>query len=313
MQGLIPAGQVNGGRMAGLGVIVRGLRIPMYWASGGPILLSAALALSSDSMRYPVLFALGAAALLIFEVGVNIMAEIADSAESVMITQQDTWIPTGPYLVNYGGKTVEQLTRYGVFTLLVAGIIGLYVAASTGFVIIILIGISGLVLTFIYAFPPLELGLRGLGEPVAFFSFGPLPMLALYFIASGHLSMLPVIFSLPTAFWVTSIRYAHHLPDAGMRRGTRYAAAHAFRTKHAFAFITLFNGLALVSIAALVFFSGYVMLIPLAVSLLLTLYVCFIIRRKGVDAVGFSRQTRYLLFLQFAGTVLIAAALLTAH
>ncbi|MCL4318052.1 MAG: prenyltransferase [Candidatus Thermoplasmatota archaeon] len=295
------------------GVVIRGLRIPMYWASGGPILITAALALSRGEMKFPVLFTLGAAALLIFEMGVNIMAEIADNAESVMITQEETWIPTGPYLVKYGGKSAEQLTGYGIFTLLLAGIIGLYIAASTGFVVIILIGMSGLAMTFIYAFPPMELGLRGFGEPVAFFSFGPLPMLALYYIASDHISALPIIFSLPTAFWVTSIRYAHHLPDAGMRRGARYAAAHAFRLKHAMAFITLFSMLALASVASLVIIAGYSMLVPLVFSLLLTAYILLVVRRNCSDATCFSRQTAHLLLLQFAGTVLIAAALLAAH
>ncbi|MBX8631184.1 MAG: prenyltransferase [Thermoplasmata archaeon] len=299
--------------MSRISTFIKGLRLPMYWASGGPVLLTASLALFRSAMLRPFLFLLGSAALLIFEVGVNIMAEIADSAEMVMITQEETWIPTGPFLVKYGGRTAERLAAYGAFTLAVAGLTGLYLAAVTGITVILLIGLSGLLLTYLYAFPPFELGLRGLGEPVAFFSFGPLPMFALYFLASGKLSILPVIISIPTALWVTAIRYAHHLPDTGMRRGQRYLRSHSLRVRYAGKVLTSLMAAAVFFTALLYFYVGIYVLLPAIAAGALSIFISGRIRRLPGDATSISRQTKYFLLLQFVSTVFLSVSLLIAH
>ena len=163
--------------------VVSGLRLPLYWASGGPAVISAALAVFTHNFTHPLLWALGTSALLIFELAVNLVAEVSDGMEGVHVTQAETWIPTGPYFLERSGANREKLLKYGAVAFAVSGLIGLFLAAVTGFTVILLLGFAGLIMTFIYAFPPFELGFRGIGEPVPFLAFGPLPVAALYYLS----------------------------------------------------------------------------------------------------------------------------------
>ncbi len=291
-------------------VWLKGLRLPLYWASGAPILLSLALALGSSSLTRPVLWAAGAAALLIFEVGVNIVAEIADRSEGVFVTQREGWLPTGPYLIEETGISNEKMERYAALSFAVSGLIGLYLAFVTGFVVILLTGVAGLALTLIYAAPPLMLGLRGLGEPVPFLAFGPLPGFALYFLATGAISAEAVLLMLPTAFWITAVRFAHHLPDRSMRRGARFEGTHRLRVKYSLQLLTAFVLLAIASIAVMLPVSGPYTLLPVAAAAPFTWAALRSSRRAAGNAVSVSRGTKYYVALQIAGSVAMAVALI---
>jgi 1,4-dihydroxy-2-naphthoate octaprenyltransferase len=291
--------------------VVSGLRLPLYWASGGPAVISAALAIFTHSFTHPMLWVLGTSALLIFELAVNLVAEVSDGMEGVHVTQAETWIPTGPYFLERSGASKEKLLRCGGIAFAVSGVIGLLLAAVTGYIVILLMGFAGLIMTFIYAFPPFELGFRGIGEPVPFLAFGPLPMAALYYLSTGGtLSFLPLLFSLPTAFWITAVRYAHHLPDAGNKRGVKYIHTYNARLAHAKHVLTLLLLLAIGCVLLLYPVIGIADTLPLAVTILVSMYVVRILRSSQCDSVSISRITKHFVALQFAGTILIAVALL---
>lgn len=297
----------------GATVWLKGLRIPLYWASGAPIVLSAALALREGGAIRPVLWALGSCALLVFEIGVNIVAEVTDKNEGVFVTQENTWIPTGPYLMDRTGIAVEKMLSYAAIPLAAAGLIGLYLAAVTGFVVILAIGLAGFALTLAYASPPLMLGLRGLGEPIPFVSFGPLPGLALYFLLTGQLPWMSVLVTVPAAFWITAVRYAHHLPDSSTRRGARFERMHQARIRHAAPVLALLVSMAGISTLIIYPLTGGLVLLPLAVSAAFSALALAHTRMSAGNAVGVSRGTRYYVLLQIAGSAAMAAALILAQ
>ncbi|MBX8638063.1 MAG: prenyltransferase [Thermoplasmata archaeon] len=291
--------------------VISGLRFPLYWASGGPIVISAALAIFLHDFTHPQLWAIGSCALFVFEIGVNLVAEVSDGMEGVTVTQSETWIPTGPYLLEKTGMPARKLLMYGAACFALSGIMGLYLASVTGFAVILSLGAAGLIMTYVYAFPPIELGFRGVGEPVPFLAFGPLPVIALFYLSTGGvLSTLPLLFSLPTAFWITAVRYAHHLPDEGHRRAKRYRKAYGARLAHAVPALTLLMGLAIVSTFLLYPFTGISVFLPLAVSVLISLNIVRLLHECQLNPVGISRLTSHFVALQFIGTLLIALALL---
>lgn len=297
---------------SGISVWIKGLRLPLYWASGAPILLSISLASREGLLHHLLLWSLGSLALLVFEVGVNIVAEVSDRNEGVFVTQKDTMLPTGPYFIETKGIAPERLVRYAALTFAIAGLIGLYLAAVTGFVVILLIGVAGLALTFIYALPPLMLGVRGLGEPVPFIAFGPLPGLALYYLATGALSLTAVSITLSTAFWITAVRYAHHLPDRSNRRGLRFEKMHAKRVRYATQALALFLALGFVCIAAVYPLAGAYTIIPVAVAAPLSYFALRTTRRANGNAVEVSKGTRFYVLLQFLASAAMALSILVA-
>lgn len=297
---------------SGISVWIKGLRLPLYWASGAPILLSAALASKEGHLTHLLFWALGSAALLVFELGVNMLAEVSDRNEGVFVTQANTILPTGPYLIESTGIAPEKLVRYAAVTFAVAGLIGIYLAAVTGFIVIILIGVAGLLLTFIYALPPFMLGVRGLGEPVPFIAFGPLPGLALYFLASGSISLTSVTVMLSSAFWITAVRYAHHLPDRSSKRGMRFENMHGKRVSYALTSLSVFLLLGIVSIVAAYPVAGAFILIPVAIAVPLSYLALRSTSQARGNAVEISRGSRYYVLLQFIASVGMALSMLIA-
>lgn len=298
--------------MMGATVWLKGLRIPLYWASGAPILLTYALAFRNGKALDPLMWLIGAAALLVFEVGVNLISEVADKSEGVFVTQAETWIPTGPYLIDTTGFPAERIARYAALVFTVAALLGFYLAFETGFAVIMLIGAAGFLLTVVYAIPPFMLGVRGVGEPVPFIAFGPLPGLALYFLLSGELSAMAVVVTLPASFWITAVRYAHHLPDRSTRRGSRFLKVHQWRIENAPLMQTAFLLFGIISILPVYPLTGPLILMPLAAAALLSYLPLRHSRSSAGNAVDISRGTKYYVALQLGGSIAMAVALLLA-
>jgi len=296
-------------RTSAIWIWIKGLRIPLYWATGGPILLAYSLAGRYGEVNDVFYFAMSAAALLIFELGVNIMAESSDFREGVTITQPQGLIPTGPYLLWKTGISAERMASLAAAVLAVAALIGIYVVVLTGLLLVLLAGIIGGLLTFAYALPPFLLGFRGIGEPVPFLAFGPVPLFALFLILSGHPSLLPISLSIPTAFWITAVRYAHHLPDRSVRRGNRFEHMHNIRVKNARLILSLLVLAGTASTLLMYSSVGDSVLIPFIISLALSL-LCIYITPRGASAVAVSEKTVWYLLLQFAGTLAQAISLI---
>lgn len=290
-------------------LIVKGIRLPMYWASGGTMLISYALAYSNHALHRFQLWAAGCAALLIFELAVNILAELHDLERHVPITLHDDLVPTGPFLARETGFGSRELALWGGIALLAAALLGFYLALETGYTVILSIGAAGVALTALYAFPPFELSERSWGEIVPFLSFGPLPMIALYFLLSGTLSWSAVLLSIPNALWVTAIRFVHHMPDTMNSGNEEVLKSFRFRSRHASSICgILFLGAFLIAIPGI-----HISRITLAIFApvaLISIWAFLSVRRAGHSPTEISRRTKILLLLQFAGTAAIAASLM---
>src|SRR6202007_2575299 len=73
--------------------------------------------------------------------------------------------------------------------------IGVYLAFAVGWVALA-IAIPGVLLSYFYVAPPLKLDYRGLGlgEVSIFLGFGPIPALGAYYVLTGSLAALTILF-----------------------------------------------------------------------------------------------------------------------
>ena len=92
-------------------------------------------------------------------------------------------------------------------------ILGLYLTFQSDWRLL-LFGILGVMLSFFYTAPPLQLGYRGWGEPLVGILLGPLAVLGSYYIYTRMLSPQAFFLSLPIGFLVMGVLYINQFPDA---------------------------------------------------------------------------------------------------
>jgi len=77
--------------------------------------------------------------------------------------------------------------------------------------LVIFFALAGLLISVGYAAPPLRLKQHGLGEPGVFLTWGPLMIGGTYYSATGHLSWLVLLASVPYALLTTSVLMGKHI------------------------------------------------------------------------------------------------------
>jgi 1,4-dihydroxy-2-naphthoate octaprenyltransferase len=161
--------------------------------------------------------------------------------------------------------------------LLLGGVCG-GIALLSGPPVIFDLGVAGAFLGVFYTAPPLQLGYRGLGEPIVFLCLGPGATLGTYTLVAGHLAWSPAIAAVPLGFAVTGILHANNLRDfaADERSGKRTLAVRLGRRGAAIEFAGLISLAQLSAIALAAFMT------PLALVTLLTVPQSIRLARLGL-------------------------------
>jgi len=102
---------------------------------------------------------------------------------------------------------VEALVFFGI-----AGIIGVYLAITRGFLILVL-GVIGAGSGFFYTAPPFQFVKRGIGEIFIGLNFGVLMTLGSYYVQALDIIWEPIIASVPTALLIAAVLYINEFPD----------------------------------------------------------------------------------------------------
>ncbi len=109
-------------------------------------------------------------------------------------------------------KEVLSISVLLMAAALVTGILTIIVSPANP-VIVILFGLAGLVLGYIYSAPPFKLCYRGGGEIVIFLACGPLPVSAAYYILKGDLPLSALLASIPIGLITIAILWINQFPD----------------------------------------------------------------------------------------------------
>lgn len=123
--------------------------------------------------------------------------------------------------INSGDATPEDLRRAMVGFLLVAGLCGLgcvigqwLLHGLQAALAVVMYAVLGLIFGLGYSTKPLNLAMRGLGEPTVGLMFGPLLMLGVNAACTGALFSLPVgLISIAIGLLVTNILFVHSVME----------------------------------------------------------------------------------------------------
>jgi 1,4-dihydroxy-2-naphthoate octaprenyltransferase len=155
-----------------------------------------------------ILFLLALVGSIAIQAGTNLANEYFDYSQGV--DKSDSLGPTGVILE--GKLTARQVFRASIFAFTVGAILGLYIVAQVGWVILAL-GLASVLAAWFYTAKPISLGYRGLGEPEVFIFMGPVMIVAAYYVQARDLAWTPLLVSLPVGLLVTAILHANNLRD----------------------------------------------------------------------------------------------------
>jgi 1,4-dihydroxy-2-naphthoate octaprenyltransferase len=215
-------------------------------ASVMPVIIASALALSNKSFDY-VTFALTLIESLLIQVITNFVNEIYDYKRGV-----DTNERTGPSrAVADGAISVKAMVAASVALTVITLILGLYlVIAKDGGLFILGIGLSSLLLAYIYTAGPKPISYLGISEIFCFLFFGVFAVLGTYYLQVHKITLEALITSLGPGFFSTNILGTNNIRDmqTDLKAGKMTLAVKIGRKKaialyivfNVFAFITPF-------------------------------------------------------------------------
>jgi 1,4-dihydroxy-2-naphthoate octaprenyltransferase len=171
------------------------------------------------------------------------------------------------------GATLGDTRRVAILFIVIALVLGTFILAIRGWEVLIFAGCA-LVLGLAYAGPPLRLSYHGLGELVIGVIFGPLVVIASYFVICGRVDPLAVWASIPTGLLALNIVHTHAImdfgPDKAAKRTTLAVLLGSQKTAAFFgaAFIVLAYGAVIAGVVL-----GFLPLLTLLVLLTLPMAV----------------------------------------
>ena len=193
-------------------LFVNATRLPFLTATVAPILLGTAIAWfdGSFNLGFFILTFLGAS---FFHLGTNVINDYYDHTSGV---DEANLTPTpfagGSRVVQRGLVEPKSLRRlaWGFFT---AGIaVGLILAALTSWQLV-MIGVTGFLLGWLYTAPPFRLVHRGVGEIMVALGFGPVMVMGAYWVQTQQWSNEALYASIPVAILIAAVLYINEIPD----------------------------------------------------------------------------------------------------
>jgi 1,4-dihydroxy-2-naphthoate octaprenyltransferase len=177
-----------------------------FTASITPVLVGTALA-ASQGYFHALYFIAALFGGLFIHAGSNLFNDFHDFQRGA-----DTKSTDGSGLLVQKVLQPQQVYHAALLMFLLAFLIGIYLVAVRGWIIVAL-GTGGLLGGYFYTAKPVNLKYRALGEPVIFLLFGVLMVWGAWFVQTGSFSWKPMIVSVPVALLVTAIVHANNLRD----------------------------------------------------------------------------------------------------
>lgn len=178
-------------------------------ASAMPVIFGTVLSVTYGEYIFkPGLFVLALMAMVILHSGANILSDVMDYRKG--LDKEPNPVSGG---VVRGIITQKEAIRASVVLLFIGVTLGFLLTYLVG-IWLLVIGITGVLVGVFYTSETrLSLKYNGLGDLAVFLNFGILGGLGSWFVQSGELSWIPVIWTIPMATLVIAILHANNWRD----------------------------------------------------------------------------------------------------
>jgi len=190
-----------------LHIWIRAFRLFSLSGSIIPVALGGVLAVDRGLFKAS-LFVLAIVSISAFQMGANLL-----NAGDDFINKVDTMESFGSCdVVVKNLLTPRQVIHMSFCFFGFGALIGLYLIYEGG-PVIFLLGLAGALGGYFYTRKPFALKYRGLGIPLIFLLYGPLPVLGASYLQTGQLGMREVLLSIPVGLLTTAILHANDIRD----------------------------------------------------------------------------------------------------
>ncbi|MHA2056604.1 MAG: 1,4-dihydroxy-2-naphthoate octaprenyltransferase [Candidatus Thorarchaeota archaeon] len=191
------------------------MRAPFLTAAIVPVILGTCVAWASSGIFLLDVFLLTLIAGVFIHIGSNIANDYYDHQSGTDDINVDFVRPFtgGSRMIQRGWMSPREVFVEAVFFFILGGGIGVYLAYTRGFEILIL-GVIGVGSGFFYTAPPFRFVSRGYGEVFIGLNFGVLMTLGAYFVQTQVLAWEAVFPSIPIAILITAVLYINEFPDS---------------------------------------------------------------------------------------------------
>jgi 1,4-dihydroxy-2-naphthoate octaprenyltransferase len=195
-------------------LILEELRAPFFTASIIPVILGASVAWSETGVFSLGLFLLTLVAGMSLHAGTNVANDYFDhkSRDDEINVEFVRPFSGGSRLIQKGLLTPRAVLVESLVLFAIGGVIGVYLAATRGPMILVL-GLIGAFCGFFYTAPPVNIAARGIGELTVGLNFGTLMTLGAYYVQVGRFSTGAFLASLPVAILIADVLYINEFPD----------------------------------------------------------------------------------------------------
>lgn len=178
-----------------------------------PVVLGALGAFTWEGVFHPVLFVItliGSVAAHLFSNMINDLWDYRSGADTAAKETPGVVSTNSGFLSE--GKMSERVFATITWSLFgLAVLCGLILGFISGWLVIVLVALGGLIAYF-YVAPPIAFGYRGKGysEIAILLSFGVLPVMGSYYVQTQQFSWDSILISLPVGILTTLLLFNHH-------------------------------------------------------------------------------------------------------
>ena len=198
-----------------LKMIIRITRAPFFTAVIVPTLVGTALAWRDGYLAWGYLL-LMLVGIVCINAGLDLSNDYFDHvAGTDDVNAELTPFSGGSRVIQEGILTPRQVLRASLLFYAVGIAIGLYLAVTRGWPVLLL-GLVGVFLAFFHNAPPVRIYnlAPGLGELAAGIGCGPLVVLGAYYVQTQRLSTEALLVSVPVGLLITAVLYINEFPDS---------------------------------------------------------------------------------------------------
>jgi len=200
--------------MASLKVWLKAIRAPFFTATLIPILLGSVIAWNDSGSFSFSLFFLVLMAALFLHAGTNLSNDYFDH-KSGNDEANTTLTPFsgGSRIIQDKLIPAKQILIAALVFFVLGSIIGLYLNSILVDNVLVYLGLIGMFLGLFYTAPPFKIGYHGFGELSVGLGFGPIAVLAAYFVQTQALSLAVFYISIPIGILIALVLYINEFPD----------------------------------------------------------------------------------------------------
>lgn len=193
---------------------IKAMRVPFFTAAIIPVLVGYSLAWHDTSIFIWQRFVLTLFGAIFIHAGTNLANDYFDHLVGCDEANPTPTPFSGGSRVIQDGQIAPQKMLYASLLFFTLGsLIGLYLNYVCGKNVILILGIIGVSLGFLYSVRPLKIGYGSFGELATGIGFGPLIVMGAYYVGAGHLDLRVFLVSIPIGILIALVLYINEFPD----------------------------------------------------------------------------------------------------